>query len=29
VHPATGAEMAWESPLPVDFAQLLEALRHD
>jgi 23S rRNA pseudouridine1911/1915/1917 synthase len=29
VHPATGAEMAWESPLPADFAQLLEALRHD
>ncbi|MCX7168128.1 MAG: 23S rRNA pseudouridine(1911/1915/1917) synthase RluD [Rhodocyclales bacterium] len=28
-HPATGAEMAWESPLPADFAQLLEALRHD
>ncbi|MDP2135208.1 MAG: 23S rRNA pseudouridine(1911/1915/1917) synthase RluD [Sulfuritalea sp.] len=26
-HPATGAEMAWESPLPADFAQLLEALR--
>jgi len=29
VHPSTGAEMAWESPLPADFAQLLEALRHD
>ena len=29
VHPATGAEMAWESPLPADFAQLLEELRHD
>jgi 23S rRNA pseudouridine1911/1915/1917 synthase len=29
VHPATGAEMAWESPLPADFAQLLEDLRHD
>ncbi|MDP1613713.1 MAG: 23S rRNA pseudouridine(1911/1915/1917) synthase RluD [Sulfuritalea sp.] len=28
VHPATGAEMAWESPLPADFAELLEALRH-
>jgi len=27
VHPSTGAEMAWESPLPADFAQLLEALR--
>ncbi len=27
-HPATGAEMAWESPLPADFAQLLEDLRH-
>lgn len=27
VHPATGAEMAWESPLPADFAALLEALR--
>ena len=28
VHPATGAEMAWESPLPADFAQLLDELRH-
>jgi len=28
VHPVTGAEMAWESPLPADFAQLLEDLRH-
>lgn len=28
-HPATGAEMAWESPLPADFAQLLDALRSD
>ena len=27
VHPVTGAEMAWESPLPADFAQLLEDLR--
>jgi len=27
MHPATGAEMAWESPLPADFAQLLDALR--
>ncbi|MCX7156638.1 MAG: 23S rRNA pseudouridine(1911/1915/1917) synthase RluD [Rhodocyclales bacterium] len=27
-HPATGDEMAWESPLPADFAQLLEELRH-
>ena len=27
LHPATGAEMAWESPLPADFAQLLEDLR--
>ncbi|MDP2792550.1 MAG: 23S rRNA pseudouridine(1911/1915/1917) synthase RluD [Sulfurisoma sp.] len=27
-HPAGGAEMAWESPLPEDFAALLEALRH-
>jgi 23S rRNA pseudouridine1911/1915/1917 synthase len=27
VHPATGAEMAWEAPLPADFAQLLEDLR--
>lgn len=27
VHPATGAEMTWESPLPEDFAQLLEELR--
>ncbi|MDA8254771.1 MAG: RluA family pseudouridine synthase [Betaproteobacteria bacterium] len=29
VHPVTGADMAWESPLPEDFAQLLESLRHD
>lgn len=29
VHPATGAEMAWESPLPADFAQLLEDLRRE
>ncbi len=29
VHPVTGAEMAWESPLPADFADLLEALRRD
>ena len=28
-HPAGGAEVAWESPLPEDFAQLLEDLRHD
>ncbi|MCK9382317.1 MAG: 23S rRNA pseudouridine(1911/1915/1917) synthase RluD [Sulfuritalea sp.] len=28
-HPATGADMAWESPLPADFAQLLEDLRHE
>ena len=27
-HPASGLEMAWESPLPADFAQLLDALRH-
>ncbi|BAO30429.1 RluA family pseudouridine synthase [Sulfuritalea hydrogenivorans] len=27
VHPATGAEMAWESPLPADFSQLLDELR--
>ena len=26
VHPLTGEEMAWESPLPADFAALLEAL---
>ena len=26
-HPATGADMAWESPLPADFAQLLDDLR--
>ncbi|HZV55750.1 MAG TPA: 23S rRNA pseudouridine(1911/1915/1917) synthase RluD [Rhodocyclaceae bacterium] len=29
VHPATGAEVAWESPLPEDFSALLSALRHD
>jgi 23S rRNA pseudouridine1911/1915/1917 synthase len=28
-HPATGAEMAWESPLPADFAGLLEDLRRE
>ena len=27
-HPASGAEMAWESALPADFAQLLDDLRH-
>ena len=28
-HPASGEEMAWESPLPADFAQLLEDLRRE
>jgi 23S rRNA pseudouridine1911/1915/1917 synthase len=28
VHPVSGRELAWESPLPDDFAQLLDALRH-
>jgi 23S rRNA pseudouridine1911/1915/1917 synthase len=27
VHPASGEAMQWESPLPADFAQLLESLR--
>jgi 23S rRNA pseudouridine1911/1915/1917 synthase len=27
VHPVTNSEMAWESPLPADFAALLDALR--
>ena len=27
IHPASGIEMAWESPLPEDFASLLELLR--
>jgi 23S rRNA pseudouridine1911/1915/1917 synthase len=27
VHPVSQLEMSWESPLPADFAQLLEALR--
>jgi 23S rRNA pseudouridine1911/1915/1917 synthase len=27
VHPREGREMAWESPLPADFAALLERLR--
>jgi 23S rRNA pseudouridine1911/1915/1917 synthase len=27
VHPGTGAELGWESPLPTDFAELLTALR--
>jgi len=28
IHPATGEEMAWESPLPPDMAGLLDELRH-
>ncbi len=28
-HPATGAEMSWESPLPADFAGLVAALETD
>jgi 23S rRNA pseudouridine1911/1915/1917 synthase len=28
VHPATGVEMTWESPLPADFAALIEPGRH-
>jgi 23S rRNA pseudouridine1911/1915/1917 synthase len=27
-HPGSGEELAWESPLPADFAALLESLRH-
>jgi 23S rRNA pseudouridine1911/1915/1917 synthase len=27
VHPASGAAMFWESPMPADFEQLLQALR--
>jgi len=27
-HPRRGEEQAWESPLPADFATLLESLRH-
>ena len=27
-HPRRGEEQAWESPLPADFAALLESLRH-
>jgi 23S rRNA pseudouridine1911/1915/1917 synthase len=27
MHPATGEEMAWESPLPEDFSRLRDALR--
>ncbi|MCE9569555.1 MAG: RNA pseudouridine synthase [Rhodocyclales bacterium] len=27
IHPASGVEMAWEAPLPEDFANLLAALR--
>lgn len=27
-HPSTGEGMAWESPLPADFAGLLDELRH-
>jgi 23S rRNA pseudouridine1911/1915/1917 synthase len=29
VHPASRVEVAWESPLPADFAGLLESLRHE
>ncbi len=29
VHPASGVEMTWESPLPDDFATLLATLRDD
>lgn len=29
VHPATGEQCLWESPLPEDFLQLLEALKLD
>ncbi|MDN5871530.1 MAG: 23S rRNA pseudouridine(1911/1915/1917) synthase RluD [Nitrococcus sp.] len=28
VHPATGEAVSWQSPLPADFAYLLEVLRH-
>ena len=28
-HPASGADMAWESPLPADFAALLDELRRE
>jgi len=28
-HPRSGAPMAWEAPLPTDFAELLQALRDD
>ncbi len=27
IHPASGVDMAWEAPLPEDFANLLDALR--
>ena len=29
VHPATGADMSWESPLPTDMAELLRVLAED
>jgi 23S rRNA pseudouridine1911/1915/1917 synthase len=29
LHPETGAEMAWKTPLPEDFANLLEGLREE
>ena len=29
VHPATGDLVAWEAPLPNDFAQLLDSVRGD
>jgi 23S rRNA pseudouridine1911/1915/1917 synthase len=28
-HPESGVEMAWETPLPADFSQLLEELRRE
>ncbi|MEA3291713.1 MAG: 23S rRNA pseudouridine(1911/1915/1917) synthase RluD [Pseudomonadota bacterium] len=29
IHPATGKEVAWESPMPADMAELVTALRED
>jgi 23S rRNA pseudouridine1911/1915/1917 synthase len=29
IHPVSGEEVSWESPLPADFTALLDALRAD
>ena len=29
IHPATGQALAWESPVPADIAELIDALKHE